>query len=166
MNKSVKDINAFKSRVLHFLKIHAKKGQTRFEEYCGLSRSTINNIKDGISTASVYKIAEKYPELNLNWLITGKGEMLKTQVEPQPQAESESVSLLRTLLNEERSALKDMREKHEKLLVENALLRKEIEDTKKINNEIQQSNSDGKRPAISHKELPEPLPKLPVYTRN
>jgi hypothetical protein len=131
--------------------------------------------KRGIGINVIGKILQKFPTINPSWLLLEDGKMLKTDeldMYP-PQAESESVSLLRTLLNEERSALKDMREKHEKLLVENALLRKEnallrkeIEDTKKINNKMGQSDNDGKHYPISHTELPEALPKLPVYTRN
>jgi hypothetical protein len=69
-------MSEFKKRLLYFLKVHVKKGQTRFEEYCGLTRGSINNTKKGMSDTSIAKIAEKYPELNLEWLITGKGEML------------------------------------------------------------------------------------------
>ena len=69
-------METFKDRLLKFLKIHAKMGQTKFEEHVGLIRSQISKIKDGMNTISVEKIALKYPELNLNWLLTGKGEML------------------------------------------------------------------------------------------
>lgn len=65
-----------KERLLEFL-AYKKIGQTKFEESCGLSRGLINNMKGSLSTASVNKIANTYPELNTEWLLQGKGLMLK-----------------------------------------------------------------------------------------
>lgn len=56
---------------------------TRFEEYTGINSGTINKIRDGISTTTLAKIAEACPELNIRWLLLGKGEMTQTtQTEP------------------------------------------------------------------------------------
>lgn len=68
---------ATKERLLKFL-AYLDIGQTKFEEKVGLSRGLINNIKGSISTASQQKIAKAYPELNITWLLTGEGEMLKS----------------------------------------------------------------------------------------
>ena len=65
-----------KDRFIAFLK-YLKIGQTKFEENCGINRGTINNIKDGVSSPNLSKIINAYPELNLDWLITGNGEMIK-----------------------------------------------------------------------------------------
>ena len=76
-----------KERLLEFL-AYKKIGQTKFEESCGLSRGLINNMKGSLSTASVNKIANTYPELNTEWLLQGKGLMLKipeTENLPQPR---------------------------------------------------------------------------------
>ena len=52
-------------------------GQTRFEEKCGIHPGTISAIKSNGPTASVVtKIAFTCPELNLNWLFRGTGDML------------------------------------------------------------------------------------------
>jgi hypothetical protein len=52
-------------------------GHTKFEDYCGLNHGTISDIKvNGPSAANVTKIAVKCPELNLNWLFRGEGQML------------------------------------------------------------------------------------------
>ena len=49
----------------------------RFEEACGLTNGTIGSIKAQGPTASVVsRIADVYPELNLNWLFRGSGDML------------------------------------------------------------------------------------------
>jgi transcriptional regulator with XRE-family HTH domain len=68
-----------KERLLEFL-AYLGVGQTKFEEEAGLSRGLINNIKGGISSNTISKITSKYPELNSEWLVSGKGEMLKTTV--------------------------------------------------------------------------------------
>lgn len=66
-----------KKRLLEFLS-YLEVGQTKFEEKVGLSRGLINNIKGNISIKSLNKISSCYPELNINWLQTGEGEMLKS----------------------------------------------------------------------------------------
>ncbi|MDX9799566.1 MAG: S24 family peptidase, partial [Bacteroidales bacterium] len=72
-----------KERLILFLK-HLQIGQGRFEKQVGLSNGLINNIREGISTTTLNKIANAYPELNINWLRTGEGEMLKGQEQPTP----------------------------------------------------------------------------------
>lgn len=67
----------FKNRLVEFARTRYDMGQTRFEEMCGIHPGTISAIKANGPTASVVtKIAFKCPELNLNWLFRGDGEML------------------------------------------------------------------------------------------
>lgn len=51
-----------------------------FEDKCGLNRGNISNMGDGSSIGSdkLSKIFDTYPDVNPLWLISGKGEMLKT----------------------------------------------------------------------------------------
>lgn len=65
-----------KERFILYLKFK-NLGQTAFEESAGLSRGTISQ-KSGFSANSIEKIAAICPDLNLDWLITGNGEMLKS----------------------------------------------------------------------------------------
>lgn len=64
-----------KERFIKYLKTKSV-GQTAFEESSGLSRGTISQ-KSGLSANSIEKIAFACPDLNLDWLITGNGSMLK-----------------------------------------------------------------------------------------
>lgn len=64
-----------KERFIEYLKIKGI-GQTFFEESSGLSRGSISQ-KSGFSANSIEKIAIACPDLNLEWLITGKGNILK-----------------------------------------------------------------------------------------
>ena len=63
-------------------------GQTRFEDKCNLGHGTISAIKSAGPSASVItRISSACPELNLNWLFTGAGEMLNTaRKEPEGHA--------------------------------------------------------------------------------
>jgi len=65
-----------KERIKEFLALK-KIGQNRFAKDCGFSDSLINNVKGSIGSDKLNKISSRYPELSMDWLITGKGEMLK-----------------------------------------------------------------------------------------
>lgn len=63
------------------LKLIHKKGLTasKFAEEIGVQRSSISHILSGRNKPSldlVLKILEKYPTINTDWLLTGKGEMV------------------------------------------------------------------------------------------
>lgn len=69
-------METFKNRLLEYARARFDMGQSRFEDYCGINRGTISAIKVQGPTASiVMKIAIKCPDLNLNWLFRGDGEM-------------------------------------------------------------------------------------------
>lgn len=72
MNQSIK------CRLLEFIS-YLGIGQGKFEKNCGISNGYVNNIGKSVGTEILQKITEKYPELNIEWLHTGKGSMLKTE---------------------------------------------------------------------------------------
>jgi transcriptional regulator with XRE-family HTH domain len=79
MNQTIKE------RLILFVK-HLGMAQTRFEKHCGLANGYINNIRKSISPDKLELIALCFPELNTGWLMTGEGEMLKTETEsPKPE---------------------------------------------------------------------------------
>jgi len=67
-----------KERLIEFL-AYLKMGQTKFEEKVGLSRGFVNNVGENITSKSLKKITEVYPELNINWLKTGIGNMITNE---------------------------------------------------------------------------------------
>lgn len=90
--------DSFKARLVRFARERYDKGMNRFEDYCGISQGTISKITKGISTTTLKPIAEKCPELNLRWLITGEGDMC---------LDDESITAQNTLkMTEEISTLK------------------------------------------------------------
>lgn len=66
-----------KDRLLRFIE-YKRLSKNRFERICGLSARYVSNISVSIQPDKVLKISEKFPELNTGWLLTGEGEMLKT----------------------------------------------------------------------------------------
>lgn len=77
-----------KSRLKKFLQ-HENLGQKAFEEYCGLANGYVNNIRRSITPSKLQQIALRFPQLNTGWLITGEGEMLKSQNTKSPTTSTE-----------------------------------------------------------------------------
>ena len=70
-----------KQRLIKYLKFKGI-GQTKFEAMAGLSRGYISNLKKEPSTSKLLKILSNAPDLSREWLETGKGEMLTSNVVP------------------------------------------------------------------------------------
>ena len=71
----------FKKRLLSYVEGHLGTSVRAFEESCGLTNGTIGSIKvKGPSVDVLMKISYKNPDLNLNWLVAGKGPMLRTSL--------------------------------------------------------------------------------------
>ena len=66
-----------KERILEFI---AYKGISNraFEISCGFSNGYINSMRKGLGVNKIEDVLRVYPELNKDWLITGEGEMLRT----------------------------------------------------------------------------------------
>lgn len=65
-----------KERIKEFAK--KEKGSVKaFENSINASNGYINSIQKSIGLDKLEAILEKYPNLNLEWLLTGKGEMIK-----------------------------------------------------------------------------------------
>jgi hypothetical protein len=66
-----------KERLKCFIQ-HLGLSNRAFEKQCNLSNGLVNNIKKSVSPTTLDKLSKCYPELNLGWLLSGEGEMLKT----------------------------------------------------------------------------------------
>lgn len=70
----------FKERIFWFVKEHVGCSNREFERRCGLTNGQVSSIGAQGPTASVIsRIANTYPELNLNWLFRGEGEMILSE---------------------------------------------------------------------------------------
>lgn len=53
-----------------------------FEKACGFTKNTLTKDFVGISSTTLTKIVDNYPQLSLDWVILGRGSMM---VEDSPQ---------------------------------------------------------------------------------
>lgn len=112
-----------------------------FEKSMGLSNAAFRNllIKGGaLGSDKIENFITLYPEINLQWLITGEGEMLKSDqsenpVEEKPSLVAENVPqlsnaeiLLREMLAEERARNEALNEVIWELKEENGRLKGEL----------------------------------------
>lgn len=65
-----------KERILQFID-YKGFSKNKFYKETGLSNGILDK-KSGLTSESIEKIYSKYPEINIEWLLTGKGEMLRT----------------------------------------------------------------------------------------
>lgn len=69
-----------KDRLKHFIKTLGVSVNA-FEKKWGTGQSYVNNISKGIGNEHLTNLCNLHPELNLNWLFTGKGSMLLSESE-------------------------------------------------------------------------------------
>ena len=67
-----------KERILEFVR-YKNLHRTAFEKSVGLSNGYLNNLKKSTSTDVLSKIIEAYPELSTEWILFGKGKMIKNE---------------------------------------------------------------------------------------
>lgn len=53
---------------------------SEFERICNLSNGAVSKMGDNTRTSTIDKISKMYPSLNITWLRTGEGEMIKGSV--------------------------------------------------------------------------------------
>jgi len=90
------------NRLAQFLKAE-NISQSQFADSIGVARASITHILSGRNRPGfdfIENMARRYPALNLEWFITGKGKMYKSAPEPiralseNIEGENESISTL------------------------------------------------------------------------
>lgn len=66
-----------KSRIIEFIE-YKRLDKATFERIVGLSNDAVSKMGDNTRKSTIDKISNAFPELNIVWLRTGEGEMLKT----------------------------------------------------------------------------------------
>lgn len=91
-------VNTVQERLIAFIDY---KGITKnkFENLCGLGKRYVSNISRSISPDVVKKISLTFPDLNMGWVMTGEGEMLKKSPEVAQDTITIPVDILRLNLN-------------------------------------------------------------------
>lgn len=67
-----------KERLVYYLK-YKKLGQNKFEKSAGLTVGHISHTKRDFGASVLSKILLAAPDLSRDWLLTGEGEMLKSE---------------------------------------------------------------------------------------
>lgn len=67
-----------KERLLKYIE-YKNLNKNKFEKICGLGVGYVSNISKSLGESGHEKISNKFPELNMIWLLYGEGEMLKQQ---------------------------------------------------------------------------------------
>ncbi|MDD2675648.1 MAG: hypothetical protein PHF81_12290 [Flavobacterium sp.] len=93
--------------------------QYKFHQKTGITRGVLVQ-NNGMSEENTARFLAHYEDVNVEWLLTGKGEMLKNGAEKQPEP-----SNFREQLDDKNALLKIYREKIQDLEKENAKLKKE-----------------------------------------
>jgi hypothetical protein len=66
-----------KKRLQEFVK-YKGTGRNNFEKVIGISSGYLSSESPSVGSEIIRKIVHHYPDLNIEWLITGNGKMLKT----------------------------------------------------------------------------------------
>lgn len=69
------DSESIKARTLTFIR-SIGSNPNRFQETIGVSSNYFNSVKN-IGADKISKIIEEYPQVNPEWLLTGRGDMLR-----------------------------------------------------------------------------------------
>lgn len=71
--------SAVKERLIAFIN-YLGMSKNAFENACGLSTRYVSNISASVSPDKLKQISLKFPELNVEWLLTGQGDMLRKKL--------------------------------------------------------------------------------------
>lgn len=90
--------NTVKERLIAFI---GYKGITKnkFETLCGLSKRYVSNISRSISPDVVERISLTFPDLNMGWVMTGEGKMIKEAPDQPTETVTIPIDVLRLNLN-------------------------------------------------------------------
>jgi FtsZ-binding cell division protein ZapB len=148
MQENKRENSIIKERILRYLDF---KGISKYDCYqkTGISRSVLSQ-SNGMTEDNLLKFLAYYIDVNLEWLLTGKGEMLKSGPEATPISnvaenkpvsasvpESDGATALYSMLIERNENL--ARESGE-LKAENKQLKTEVEQLKAENGQLKAEN--------------------------
>lgn len=72
-----------RERLAEFAVTQGFKSLSGFESACKFKKNTLTKNREGISSTTLIKIVDKFPQLSLDWVILGRGGMLVDE-SPQP----------------------------------------------------------------------------------
>lgn len=106
---------------------------TYLEQKIGASKGVLSRAvkkNTDIQAKWLIEIVENYPQYNAEWLLTGKGEMLKESIRPEEQFSGTEKSLMDKLLESNGKLIKFQQQEIEQLKKEIEALKSEIHPQK------------------------------------
>jgi transcriptional regulator with XRE-family HTH domain len=105
-----------KERLIEYLKVK-KISKSDFGKAIGVSDAYVTSIRKSIKTDKIQSIALNFPDLNIDWLLYEKGEMIRENEAPGQKSEiSESnINLLLTMLKEKDDEIIRLRAENDEL---------------------------------------------------
>lgn len=87
-----------KERILEFIS-HLGISAKEFERTCGRPNGFVNNLKDNMSAKTLGAICARYPQLDIQWVISGSGDMIRRSTDEERLLErvSELTELLASM---------------------------------------------------------------------
>lgn len=83
------DMATIRERLAQFAKEQGFKSLSGLEKACGFNKNTLTKGSEGMNSTTLKKIVEKFPQLSLDWVILGDGQMLDAEEETaQPTTET------------------------------------------------------------------------------
>lgn len=120
MQEKNNKISPIKKRILQFIEY---KGITKanFCELTGISYPNLNSksLQSELGGSQITQISSVFNEISLDWLITGKGEMLRTQRDEQPECSGSTteIELLKAAIRDKEKIIEGL-EENQRLLKE------------------------------------------------
>lgn len=90
-----------------------KISHRQFEKECGLYQGFINSLGRTIANDKLELITKKYPDLSVDWLLTGRGEMY-TEIPPSSEHE-DRLEFIKSLIEKYEKTIKEKDARIEKL---------------------------------------------------
>lgn len=102
-----------------------------FERKIGVTEGVISKSlarKTGLKAETLQKIAEIFPQIALEWLLLGEGEMLRTQRNEQPKSSGSTteIELLKEVIHNKDVIIGEMKEKQQLLYEKIDFLKAEL----------------------------------------
>ena len=151
-------MGAIKDRIIEFIR-YEKISKRGFAASIGKSNSYVNNIVSTISADVIQKIQSEYPNLNIDWLLTGNGKMIKGSndvgIFPSPPIDKDSLTNIDILVkvidklseSDERNSksIEIMNENMKELIAQG---RDQVDNITKLVNLLCQSGVDIANPVV------------------
>lgn len=115
-----------KQRIREFIR-HENMSDRAFTQSINVSPSYINNISKSMGIDIIYTIKSTYPKLNIEWLLTGFGDMIHEETDSIHQKSSSESNQSSELVEALRSHISDLQSERDRLIDEREEMKAEID---------------------------------------